>query len=692
MTKSSAILRLPAAVSFDRAQAINALKVTLAIVLSLWVAFLFDLSHTYWALLTVPPIVTNPSAGNMVWRGVARLAATILGAIVGLVFVAAFNDSRVAMIAALVILVFLLGYLSRLYRAIDAYAYATAAVTAMLVGVEGGQAPAGAYDLALQRGTETAIPIVCCFALLLILFPRSVSEDAMAKLKGARAKTFEAARAMLSDAPGRAAARMGADAALQGVHTDLDALIFERGRRRWLYPRLTGVCNALNRIIALSDLARYSLDRLSAEEREGRVAQAEEAVFGLLERAEAPGLDAEAQRANAAAARAVAEGASPGNLLIEGKTPTHTTFKRGTALWRLLALTQALEAYFEAEAALIDRSTPVTTPKRTRHRYHDHVAALESGLRPALILLILSVVWITTRWQAGQIISLVASFFTMVIAAIAPRPVRPLAGKFMVYGVLLGSALTLPLMAALALVEGFPAFALLLGVVIFTIFYTAKGPPTLAIGAVVAIALELSPTDQPLYDPVNAINYAVTLVLFPLTYLIAQALLFPENAAWLKRRAQGAADGLLKLAARRRPSLRQAEFLSASIDIMGEYGSGLDPEEAEGQHLILRIRAVQATGLCLYRLRELAAAPETPDDLAPFVERLRREALRAARGGAPADGNDFFDELDAYVRRHAGRHDLSREARIAALRFGGLANLLASIIASGELAPDFERH
>ena len=52
---SRRIARLSAAIA--DAQSTYALKVALVTVLSLYTAFLLDLDHTYWALITIPLIV-----------------------------------------------------------------------------------------------------------------------------------------------------------------------------------------------------------------------------------------------------------------------------------------------------------------------------------------------------------------------------------------------------------------------------------------------------------------------------------------------------------------------------------------------------------------------------------------------------------------------------------------------------------
>ena len=76
----------------DIEQARYALNVSIAAILALAIAFFFNLQNTYWALLTIPLIVRQQS-GTMVWRSAARLAGTLLGALVAMVLVGAFAQS-----------------------------------------------------------------------------------------------------------------------------------------------------------------------------------------------------------------------------------------------------------------------------------------------------------------------------------------------------------------------------------------------------------------------------------------------------------------------------------------------------------------------------------------------------------------------------------------------------------------------
>lgn len=677
----------------DIEQARYALNVSIAAILALAIAFFFNLQNTYWALLTIPLIVRQQS-GTMVWRSAARLAGTLLGALVAMVLVGAFAQSGPAMIGALALWIFGTGYLARLESGTDAYAYGVGGLTAMVIALDTGPNIDAAYGYALARTTETVIAIVCGFVVLLVVFPRSVEATAMETIADGRKRVLALARAALH--PSRAAApqdRKAAIASLLAIHTQLRAQSFERSRKRWRLPRMTAVAHALTQVSVAAEACRFAIEHLPDSDRKGQVEDERirlaEIVDGFPERRE----DAERTLADAKTIERFIEGVEPHRIVERAHREESGTFSslEVAALFRLRIFASALRDLLTREAALLDPSLPADEARPMSQRYRDHWAALQYGVRPMLTFVLAAGVWILSGWETGYVYALITGALTLLLPTIVPRKVRVKAGLNIGLGYAAGAILSLALMAMLPFLDGFWGLALLLGSAIFVIYYVVGGQPTLpiAIGATLMLAIGLQPSNDQSYSAIRLINTVATLALMPPTFIAAVAILFPENQAWLCRHLRRGTDKLLDGATRPKAMDQQA-FFEQAVDIIGDYGNDLDTSGAKAEHLLDRAEATLLAGLEAYELRRLAADPALPQEIAAFCPRLL-SAIRTAAGlskGTQEKPEECFAALRGAIERAGtGAGDGPDEARrLALLRFGAVGELLAVIVETGRLA------
>ena len=652
------------------------LKVGLVAVVSLYVAFLFDLDHTQWALLSVPLIV-RPDGGNTVWRSLGRLVGTLIGCASGFAFSATFGQDPAAIVPAVMVYLVIVGYLARRQSGLDGYGYAIAGLVALVIVLEAGPDIDDAFGLTVARATETAIPVVVAFAVMLVVFPQSIADEARVSLIAARGAALSAVEAVLAGETGAVHYESAVLPRLALLNTALRALAFERNRRHHLRSRLNEVAAALNRVALSAETVRVSFARSVPGCTDARVVAGQRRLadaLGWLPPVEAP----VASRDVAAAGFAnVAASLEPGmGAEAPGSPPEWAT------LHRLQQLAFALSDLMAAEATLLDPARPAPRTRPVRRRYADGLAALEGALRPALIFLVLASLWIVTAWPDGLVLTLIATSISLVLPVIVPRHLRIPAAINMAFGLLAGGVLALALMIVLAGLDGFGAFALVFGVTVGTIFAQAKPLANLpfAIGMLIALAVGFQPQNEPLYDPLALFNTIVALMLMPPLFVAAMSIVFPEDGGWIRRHLARATDRLLIGKAMRARTTRR-DNAEDFFDVLSDYDLPAAPDDALLMHLRRRARSALLAGDALLEIAEVEAAGRIGAGLTALGRPLRTAVTTAARDGS-GDGTVFADIRIEVGKAITGARGAARDD---ILRFGAAAELLAAIADTGWL-------
>ncbi len=625
------------AAALDPEAAIYAAKVAAASLLSLYAAFLLDLSHTYWALITVPFIV-RPQAGLTVWRSMTRLLGTILGAVAGLCFVAMFAQSGFLMVACLAAWLFAMGFMARFEVGTDAYVYGAAGLTAVVVAIDTGPAGDAAFGLAVLRATETIIGIMAAFAVVLIVSPRSVEPALMTAIDQTRLDHPD------PDAP-------GAPASVGLSHYPAPEGVGRRGRYQHDAPRLpararrepagharkiTAVANDLARLVVAKEMLARALNGCPNVLDDPAVVQARRQLQTML--AELPPIRQDATEARESALRLRAfERTLPqpsAMALALAHPPAEESgdpVQRMVLLHRFGYLADAMAQLFEASANLLDPAAPAPRVERLHLRYRDPVAALEGGLRPAITFVALSAFWIFSAWPSGSILAMLAGVTSLIIPLLTPRAALPTVGKKFGAGMLVMAVPTLILLALTPLMQAPGDLILLLGPVIFLLYYFCSAPADLpmALGGMIFLAVAYQPANLPMVSAVSFFNTAAALALLPLALQSALTILFPEDQPRLRRRLRQGSDRLL------RRSLRGSKIdrwvlIAEYLDLLADYGGAIHPEEPLDNHLIERARALMLAAIEVARLRDCA------DALPASAEKAAAGRAAGGRRGKPA--------------------------------------------------------
>jgi uncharacterized membrane protein YccC len=147
------------------------LRLWIAVCLALLLAFWLELDNAYWAGVTAAA-VCQPALGASLRKGWFRLLGTLAGAMMAVVLSACFPQDRVALLLSLGLWAAACAFSATLLRNFSSYGAALAGyTTAIIIGDELGAVGGlngDAFNLAVARGTEIGLGIVCASVVLTI--------------------------------------------------------------------------------------------------------------------------------------------------------------------------------------------------------------------------------------------------------------------------------------------------------------------------------------------------------------------------------------------------------------------------------------------------------------------------------------------------------------------------------------------
>ena len=159
-----------------------ALRTIAAGLLTLYLAFLFDLDQPKWSIMAVV-IVSQPLAGMALARSFGQVIGTTLGAAVAVVIMAIFPQAPLPFITTLALWLALCTAGGTLLRYTSSQAFVLSGYTAVVVALLAIPDQDGTFLLAVTRVTETLLAVACvCVVSLLTARPEAVAKDYFAKI------------------------------------------------------------------------------------------------------------------------------------------------------------------------------------------------------------------------------------------------------------------------------------------------------------------------------------------------------------------------------------------------------------------------------------------------------------------------------------------------------------------------------
>jgi uncharacterized membrane protein YccC len=150
-----------------------ALKTFGAAMLALYIAFVFDLEHSSWAMMT-SFIVSQPIAGMVIAKSLFRVVGTIVGSTVSVILVGAFAQAGELFLLALALWIGACTFVAVLLRDAPAsYGAVLSGYTAAIVGIPVALAPETAFTSAVERSLEVLLGIRCGSLVAQLVFPQT---------------------------------------------------------------------------------------------------------------------------------------------------------------------------------------------------------------------------------------------------------------------------------------------------------------------------------------------------------------------------------------------------------------------------------------------------------------------------------------------------------------------------------------
>jgi len=154
------------------------IKLSLASLLSLYLALVLRLEHPNWAVLTALVMMNSHYVGSTVVKAMLRCVGTVAGAFIGIWLVGDYTSTPVLFLLFFFIILGIAVYKFGQYPASQApYAYYLAGLTTLTVATYGIQDPYDAWVIGLNRALEILVGSLSSLLVTSIIWPRYAREE-----------------------------------------------------------------------------------------------------------------------------------------------------------------------------------------------------------------------------------------------------------------------------------------------------------------------------------------------------------------------------------------------------------------------------------------------------------------------------------------------------------------------------------
>ncbi|MGQ8705325.1 FUSC family protein [Serratia sp. TSA_198.1] len=385
-----------------------ALRNSLAMCLSLWVAFVLNLDEPYWAL-TSAAVVSFPTVGGVISKSIGRIIGSLLGAAASVAIAGHCLNDPWLFTLFIATWIGLCTYISNHYQNNVSYAFALAGYTAAIIafGTVNVTDTQQIFDIAQARVCEVITGILCGGVMMMILPSTSDGEALLTSLRRMHLRLLEHA-AMLWQPEITAQMRTSHE----GVIGQILTMNLLRIQAFWSHYRLRRQNNVLNYMLhqqlrltsVISSLRRMLLNWPD------HPANLAAVLDQLLTELRAPATN------KYRLAR-----------ILQQIAPQDPTDYRHRAFW--LRLRHFCWLYLRCSRWLqrLEGATPVSDiqPPRVTSlaRHTDSYEAAYNGLRTFLCIIIGCAYWINTQWDAGSS-ALTLTAISCVLYSSTPSPIN----------------------------------------------------------------------------------------------------------------------------------------------------------------------------------------------------------------------------------------------------------------------------
>lgn len=507
-----------------------ALKTLLGGGLALWLAMRWGLEQPAWALMTAF-IVAQPLSGMVVQKGLARLAGTLVGTFMSVVFIGLFAQAPWLFLLALALWLALCTAASTQLRSAWAYAFVLAGYTAAIISLPAIDHPLQVFDQAVARCTEICLGIVCATASSALVWPMRVEQQLAGQARQAWHNGLQAASAMLGGEDGTQAGLLETLGRIVAIDAQREHAWFEGRRGRLRAQAIRGLSQKLMVLLRISRSVRRQWRQLDTRQAQHLAPWMEE-VRAQLAVPDTPSLLLLRQRIWDAAHD---EQISPAEHFCLARLALLLDFA--------MAATQAMQ---DVEQGRVPKDS---SQGLAVHR--DLPLALLFGSRSALAFLVMSGFWLATAWPAapgGLVLTCV------VCSLFASRENGAQIGLSFLRGILL--AIPVAFLVGQVLLAQWSGFAMLCLGMGVPLFFGALGMahprtgPTATSYCLHFIVL-VSPLNAMHFDVAVMLNSAQAMLMGVGAAVLAFRLVVLRHPAWLGRRLRAATQSDLVRLTRR---------------------------------------------------------------------------------------------------------------------------------------------
>jgi len=651
-----------------------ALRTITAGLLTLYLAFLFDLDQPKWSIMAVV-IVSQPLAGMALARSFGQVIGTTAGAAVAVVIMAIFPQAPVPFLITLSLWLALCTAGGTLLRYTSSGAFVLSGYTAVVVGLLSVPDQDGTFLLAVTRVTETLLAVACvCVVSLLTARPEAVAKDyfnridQVIKLLATHASAVIRTEESAADFHQRLMQLLGQISALEGVRRHL---YYDAPRLRSADELVQLLANQLLLLTARLTALRHQRELL-LERWQGNLPEeiqhllTEELAFLDTLAQQGRALSSEQRHQFAALQQRFDALAYRAEQLTEPLKPTLRSLS-WSLRWEQARMLQQLETILElADAIQSGRKASSLYRVRANPLHLDFTLAAMNAIRAYCALMVAGLIWIETGWDGARGGMIVTGILCSLMATF-PRPL--MAAQSFARG--LGLALVVSSVLAFALVpmiSDFELLALVLAPLLYAVAVGLSTPATTGtgIGLGLITLLMLGPLNTGLgqNSATQWFEFAGSYVFAATLALSVYALIFPFRPALRMRRLfQENCEQVYALQKIPPTDQNQFAFESRMVDRLTMM-LGLMPaiQDQASRDLLQVSLGCLALGIALNQLRQQAQnnvllSPQTQTRLADTVRDTGR--LVAGRPGIAVNAvldslHALGDELDAL---HSSVHE-----------------------------------
>lgn len=644
-----------------------ALRTVAAGLLTLYLAFIFDLDQPKWSVMAVI-IVSQPLGGMALQRSFSQIIGTTAGAAVAVLIIAIFPQAPLPFIITLALWLAICTAGGTLLRYTSSHAFVLSGFTAVVVALLAVPEQDNTLMLAITRITETLLAVACvCVVSLLTARPEAVARgyfakvDLVLKLMAQHAAAVIRTEESEADFHKRQLQLLGEISALEGLRRHL---YFDAPRLRSANGLVQLLGNQLVLLTSRLTVLRHQR-KLIAERWEGELPEhiqrlREDELLFLDELAsQGRSLSSEARHQFKVLQQRFDHLAEKAERLSENLPATLRSLAWALR-WEQARLLQQLEEILELSDAIQNgrEASCVYQQPRSNPLHLDFRLAAMNAVRAFTALLVSGLIWIETGWDGARAGMILVGILCSLMATF-PRPL--LASQNYVRG--LGLALIVSAIYQFMLVPAigdFEMLALILAPLLYVIAVGLASPATAGIGMGLGLSTFLMVGPQNIgawqNTAIQWFEFSGAYVCAGVLSLLVYSWVFPFNPAQrinrLFRETREQVYLLLKTSA---ADEQQFAFESRMVDrltmMLGLLPAANDPRSNQLYEVSL---ACMALGVALNQLKQQGQgnalmSPQLKDRLQSVLQQSGR--LVADRPGVDlqrltAELRQLGDELD----------------------------------------------